>query len=484
MTNSVREKIIDLTRSMCRVPSVTRDTNLSLQVLQMALEYLGDNVEYKFFESGGIHSIIIGNTINMRPKLALNGHVDVVDADSPDQFHPIIKDGRIYARGAADMKGHVAVMLLAFKQFLEENPDNNDVVLFLTGDEETGGFSGAQHVIKNEGFRPDVVFIPDGLGSYQIVTSQKAPHHFHVVSESIDTHAACTFHLVSYGPGAHVADSFKASNPVNNLVNVYMQLKLMCAKDPGLTVEMSFVDTINRAGNKIPSEVYSDICMRWLPKKHSLDEIRGMLEKVCSEGRCDIVSEDECEISLDAAALDRCINNMLLVYESMREKYAKGTVDNPWASTFELDVLYDEPDKDDKGEVLTSSSVHAEFGWRWPLEQHRFEDGMADMEEICAENSCKIDIKRSHGDGDGCYTDTNSPYVNKWKTAMESELGRTVEFTNSHGSSDGRHFYKFGSEVILTSAEIDNYHGANESVDIDSLVTLHNALCAFLSTFA
>ena len=76
------------------------------------------------------------------PTLVFLGHIDVVpsgpEADwrSPP-FEPTVRDGRLYGRGAADMKGSVAAMVVALEQFVAAQPDHpGRVGLLLTSDEE------------------------------------------------------------------------------------------------------------------------------------------------------------------------------------------------------------------------------------------------------------------------------------------------------------------------------------------------------------
>jgi succinyl-diaminopimelate desuccinylase len=76
------------------------------------------------------------------PLLVFLGHTDVVPSGpveswQSDPFEPVIRDGRLYGRGAADMKGSVAAMTVALEAFVVKHPDHRGRVgLLLTSDEE------------------------------------------------------------------------------------------------------------------------------------------------------------------------------------------------------------------------------------------------------------------------------------------------------------------------------------------------------------
>lgn len=88
------------------------------------------------------------------PVLCFAGHTDVVppgnieDWDS-DPFKPEIRDGRLYGRGAADMKGGLAAMITACENFIAKHADHNGSIAFLiTSDEESIAVDGTVRVIE------------------------------------------------------------------------------------------------------------------------------------------------------------------------------------------------------------------------------------------------------------------------------------------------------------------------------------------------
>src|SRR5690606_13319375 len=88
------------------------------------------------------------------PVLVLLGHTDVVptgpaDAWTSDPFAPEIRDGVLYGRGAADMKGSVAAFVVALERFVAAHPGHaGTVALLLTSDEEGDAIDGVRRVAR------------------------------------------------------------------------------------------------------------------------------------------------------------------------------------------------------------------------------------------------------------------------------------------------------------------------------------------------
>jgi succinyl-diaminopimelate desuccinylase len=105
------------------------------------------------------HAILKGE--GEGPWILLNGHVDVVPADpagwSNDPFEPTIKNGKIYGRGAADMKGSNACQIFSMKALVETGIKyRGSITPTFTTDEEVGGYSGVNFLVDKHVITKDV----------------------------------------------------------------------------------------------------------------------------------------------------------------------------------------------------------------------------------------------------------------------------------------------------------------------------------------
>lgn len=131
--------------------SVTPEDMGCQQLMAGRLEKIGFQVEHLRFDDVDNFWAVRGDS---GPILAFAGHTDVVPtgdvADWDTQpFFPTIKEGVLYGRGAADMKGSLAAMVTACERFVEANPNHNGRIAFLiTSDEEGVAINGTVKVVE------------------------------------------------------------------------------------------------------------------------------------------------------------------------------------------------------------------------------------------------------------------------------------------------------------------------------------------------
>ncbi|MEP6482882.1 MAG: succinyl-diaminopimelate desuccinylase [Rudaea sp.] len=144
--------ILDLTSELIRRKSVTPDDAGCQNLIAERLHNVGFTIEHLPF--GPVQNLWATHG-NAGKVLAFLGHTDVVPSGdvaawTSDPFKPAIRDGRLYGRGAADMKSGVAAMVIALENWVAKNPHHDDVVaLLLTSDEEgPTNLDGVRRVVE------------------------------------------------------------------------------------------------------------------------------------------------------------------------------------------------------------------------------------------------------------------------------------------------------------------------------------------------
>jgi len=139
-----------------------------------------------------------------RPLVHLNGHFDVVPAGDGwtiDPFAGIVKDGRIYGRGACDMKAGLACAVYAAEAIRRAGIElNGSIEVSGTVDEESGGFAGVAWLAERghiNASRTDFVIIPEPLYVDRICIGHRGVYWFEVTTRGRIAHGSMPFHGVN-----------------------------------------------------------------------------------------------------------------------------------------------------------------------------------------------------------------------------------------------------------------------------------------------
>ena len=168
-----RERFLNELLDLLRIPSVSADKKFRDDVFRMA-EELKDKLESAGVDKAEIcetagYPIVYGEKIidPSAPTVLVYGHYDVQPADpyelwdSPP-FEPVIKDDKIYARGACDDKGQMYMHVKAFETLVHTNKLNCNVKFMIEGEEEVGS-GNLEIFVKNnhDKLKADVILISD-----------------------------------------------------------------------------------------------------------------------------------------------------------------------------------------------------------------------------------------------------------------------------------------------------------------------------------
>jgi succinyl-diaminopimelate desuccinylase len=214
-----RTPTFELACELLSRPSITPDDADCQTLLIQRLERIG-------FE---IHRLRFGEVSNLwarrgrsAPLFCFAGHTDVVPPgpeaawDSPP-FEPTVRDGKLYARGAADMKGSIAAFVTALERFVARHPDHpGSIALLITSDEEGVAVDGTVKVVewlKARGEHIDACLVGEPSSRDCLCDEYK-----------IGRRGSLTGNLVVKGQQGHVAYPHLADNPVHRAAPALAEL--------------------------------------------------------------------------------------------------------------------------------------------------------------------------------------------------------------------------------------------------------------------
>ncbi len=202
------------------------------------------------------------------PVLVLLGHTDVVppgplEAWQSDPFQPEIRDGVLYGRGTADMKGSVAAFVVAAEQFVAAHPDHpGTLAVLLTSDEEGDAIDGVRHVAR--------LFAERGQRIDWCITGE--PSSTAVLGDllRVGRRGSLSAKLVVEGVQGHVAYPDKARNPIHLAAPALAELTARHWDDgyesfPPTSLQVSNIHAGTGANNVIPGQLVVDFNIRYNP---------------------------------------------------------------------------------------------------------------------------------------------------------------------------------------------------------------------------
>ena len=246
---------LELAKELISRPSVTPDDQNCQQLLAERLQKIGFAVEELHF----------GDTKNVwlrrgtqAPVFCFAGHTDVVPTgpvekwDSPP-FEPIEREGRLYGRGAADMKTSIACFVTACERFVAENPDHQgSIALLITSDEEGDALDGTTKVV-------DVLKARGELIDYCIVGEPTAVDKLGDMLKN-GRRGSLSGNLTVKGKQGHIAYPHLAINPVHIFAPALLELTQEVWDEgnkyfPPTSFQISNINGGTGATNVIPGEL-------------------------------------------------------------------------------------------------------------------------------------------------------------------------------------------------------------------------------------
>ena len=257
--------VLDLTCDLIARPSITPDDAGCQPLIASRLAAAGFAIEH----------LRLGEVDNLwathgqgEPVLVLLGHTDVVPPGprqdwTSDPFTPEVRDGVLYGRGAADMKGSVAAFVVAAEQFVAAHPNHpGTLAVLLTSDEEGDAIDGVRHVAR--------LFAERSQRIDWCITGE--PSSTAVLGDllRVGRRGSLTGTLTVRGVQGHVAYPDKARNPIHLTAPALAELTARRWDEgfetfPPTSLQVSNINAGTGASNVIPGTLEVMFNLRYTP---------------------------------------------------------------------------------------------------------------------------------------------------------------------------------------------------------------------------
>ena len=267
---------LELARELVRRPSVTPDDAGCQELIASHLRPL------RF----GVRNLPFGEVSNVwarrgtePPLLVFLGHTDVVptgpkDAWSTPPFDPVVRDGYLHGRGAADMKGSLAAMVTACARFLARHPEPAGSIAFLiTSDEEGPARDGTRRVIDTLDEVIDWCVVGEPSSTERVGDTIKHGRR-----------GSLNGRLTVHGVQGHIAYPDRTVNPIHGACAALAEILQIewdegSADFPPTRFQVSNIRSGTGAVNVVPGTLEADFNLRYSPALTERD-IRRRVESV------------------------------------------------------------------------------------------------------------------------------------------------------------------------------------------------------------
>lgn len=245
-------KTLEFTKELISRPSITPDDKGCQQLLTDMMEPLGFKAEKLNFDE--VENLWLRKGTKA-PLFCFAGHTDVVptgpvESWGSDPFQATERDGKLYGRGTADMKGGIAAFTIACERFVKDYPDHKGSIAFLiTSDEEGPAKNGTVKVIETLEARNEKI-------DWCLVGEPSSTHKVgDVIKNGRRGSLGCTLKVI--GKQGHVAYPHLANNPIHLIAPVLAELTAMQWDQgneffPPTTFQVSNINAGTGASNVIP----------------------------------------------------------------------------------------------------------------------------------------------------------------------------------------------------------------------------------------
>ncbi|MBA3471448.1 MAG: M20/M25/M40 family metallo-hydrolase [Herpetosiphonaceae bacterium] len=262
----LRTELVDLTRRLVAVPSVSAESRDLNTVIDLVVAELADlpGVQLHRRDAGGFPMLVVAFDERREADIILNAHLDVVPA-RPEQWTVQERDGRLYGRGTQDMKGAGAVYIRLIKDIAALPAAQRPSVIFqFVTDEEIGGAHGTAR-LRDEGWVGNL-FIAGEPTDLNICHGAKG---------------ILWIEIEQPGVPAHGSRPWEGVNPIERLAAGLRRL-LDIYPPPSAAIWRTTVTAAiikgGDAGNRIPADCMLRLDVRWTPEE-GVDTVIANIER-------------------------------------------------------------------------------------------------------------------------------------------------------------------------------------------------------------
>ena len=283
---SGRSAALELAQALIARRSVTPEDGGCQELLARRLERAGFRCEPMPF---GEVTNLWARRGSGRPVVCFAGHTDVVPTGPLQEWHsdpftPTLREGKLYGRGAADMKSSIAAFVVAAEAFVRERPDHpGSIALLLTSDEEGPALDGTVRVVE-------VLKARNELVDYCIVGE---PSSVDWLGDTLKNgrRGSLTGKLTVRGVQGHVAYPHLVKNPIHLIAPALAEL-VRSEWDKGnesfppTSFQVSNIHAGTGAGNVVPGAIVVDFNFRFSTESTDAS-LRSRVEQVLKKHALD-----------------------------------------------------------------------------------------------------------------------------------------------------------------------------------------------------
>ena len=334
LTEGRKAEVTELCRKLIESRSYSVEEKGTAEILKEFMKEQGFD-DYLTDPYGNVIGRISGKKAG--PRILFDGHMDTVPVENPDSwthdpFHPVIENGKLYGRGASDMKGAIAAFMTAAAFFARDYGRDFSGEIYVAGVVHEECFEGVAARSISEIVKPDYVIIGEASG-LNVKTGQRGR------AEIV---------LETFGKAAHSANPQKGVNAVYTMCQLIPEIqKLVPPEHPSLgrgILELTDIKSSPYPGASVVPEYCRATFDRRLlvgeTKESVLRPIQEVLDRVCAKN-----PEYRARVSL-AEGSEKCYTGKEISaqrffpgwYYSPEEEYIRRIVKELQASGYEPEL--------------------------------------------------------------------------------------------------------------------------------------------------